>query len=381
MGSIRNKKIVIATGLYPPDIGGPATYVRMLEDTLPAHGIECVVMPFTQVRHLPKIVRHVVFFWRLLRNARGADAVYALDPVSVGVPALVVSKLCLKPFLVRLGGDYAWEQGQQRFGLTPMLDAYTADKKSAPWQVRALASVQRFVVCRAQKVVVPSEYMKGIVATWGATEAQLEVIHSALFPLQVAQSRQELRKASGYSGTVLCSAARLTPWKGYDVLIDVVHALRTKFPDLLLLIAGDGPEEEHLKKKVQALKAQAYIIFTGRLSKTELAKVLVSSDVFVLNTAYEGLSHQLLEVMDLGIPVVTTHVGGNPELITDGTTGLTVGYNNAEALQQAITRMLTDTALRTTVVENGKQRTEDFNQDTVVTEFVTMLTTHIWQKI
>jgi len=56
------------------------------------------------------------------------------------------------------------------------------------------------------------------------------------------------------------------------VLIDVVHTLRTKFPDIVLLIAGDGPEEEHLKKQVQTLKAQAYIIFTGRLSKAELGK-------------------------------------------------------------------------------------------------------------
>ena len=378
MDSTCNKKIVIATGLYPPDIGGPATYVRMLEDMLPAHGIDCVVVPFTEVRHLPKVVRHVVFFWRLLRSARGADVVYALDPVSVGVPALVVSKLRLKPFLVRLGGDYAWEQGQQRFGLTAMLDAYTADKKSAPWQVRALASMQRFVVCRAQKVVVPSQYLKRIVATWGVTESQLEVVHSALFPLKVTESKQAIRTAGGYTGTVLCSAARLTPWKGYDVLIDVVHTLRTKFPDIVLLIAGDGPEEEHLKKQVQTLKAQAYIIFTGRLSKAELGKVLVSSDVFVLNTAYEGLSHQLLEVMNLGIPVVTTHVGGNPELITNGATGLTVSYNDAEALQHAITQMLTDATLRTTVIKNGKKRTEDYNQDTVVTKFVTMLTTHIW---
>lgn len=378
MASIRNKKIVIATGLYPPDIGGPATYVRMLEDALPTHDIECVVVPFTQVRHLPKVVRHVVFFWKLLRNARDADAVYALDPVSVGVPALVVSTLLRKPFLVRLGGDYAWEQGQQRFGLTPMLDAYTADKQSATWQVRVLASVQSFVVCRALKVVVPSQYMKRIVATWGVTEVQLEVIHSALFPLEVTESKQDIRSKRGYTGTVLCSAARLTPWKGFSVLIDAVQALRTTFPDISIIIAGDGPEEARLKKQVQELNAQDYIIFTGRLSKAELAGCLHASDVFVLNTAYEGLSHQLLEVMDLGVPIVTTDVGGNPELITDGTTGLTVSYDDSEALQRAITSLLTDAALRTTVIENGKKRTKDFNQDTVVTEFVTMLTTHIW---
>ena len=113
---IKPKKILIATGLYPPDIGGPATYVCMLEKELPAHGIECVTVPFTHVRHLPKIVRHVVYFWKLVKEARAMDAVYAQDPVSVGVPALLVSFIFRKPFLIRLGGDYAWEQGQQRFG-------------------------------------------------------------------------------------------------------------------------------------------------------------------------------------------------------------------------------------------------------------------------
>ncbi|MFT7507239.1 MAG: glycosyltransferase involved in cell wall biosynthesis [Acidimicrobiales bacterium] len=374
------KKILIATGLYPPDIGGPATYVRMLEEKLSEHGIGFTIVPFTHVRHLPKIVRHVVFFFKLIKKAYGTDAVYALDPISVGLPALVVSKIFRKPFLIRLGGDYAWEQGQQRFGLTQLLDEYTAHKKAAPWQVRTLAGVQSFVVCRATKVVVPSNYMKSIVATWGATEEQLQVIHSALFPLDVEQSRGTLRSELNYTGTVLFSAARLTPWKGFKVLLEVVAALVKEIPDISLVVAGDGPHMETLVEKTKQLEITDSVQFTGRLPKEELGKRLKASDLFVLNTAYEGLSHQLLEAMHLGVPIVTTNVGGNPELVQDGISGLTVPYDDAQALKVAIQRVIQGDELRTRLIAQARVRTKDFNQDNVVEQFVSMMNTQVWQK-
>ena len=313
-----------------------------------------------------------------MKEARAVDAIYAQDPVSVGVPALLVSRLFRKPFLVRLGGDYAWEQGQQRFGVTALLDAYTKDKASAPWQVRALAKVQRFVVCHAKKVIVPSEYMKSIVSTWGVSDANLQVIYSALFPLQVEQSVTELRESLGYSGTVLFSAARLTPWKGFEVLLEVVASMIKTHSDLMLVIAGDGPEQGYLEAKAQELGIAKSVTFAGRLSKEELGKRLKASDVFVLNTAYEGLSHQLLEVMAIGVPMVTTTAGGNPELITDGVTGLTVDYNDAETLEEAIERVLHTDDLRTRMIAQAKVRTQDFNQDKVVAQLVTMFETYIW---
>lgn len=375
-----NKKILIATGLYPPDIGGPATYVRMLEEKLPGQGIDCVVIAFTSVRHLPKVVRHFVYFMKLVREARAVDAVYAQDPVSVGVPALLASILFRKPFLIRLGGDYAWEQGQQRFGLTAMLDEYTADKNSAPWQVRVLAKVQSFVVRRAKKVVVPSNYMKSIVSTWSVRDAQLEVIYSALLPIVVEQSRDHLQKELEYHAPVLLSAARLVPWKGFEVLLEVVASLVTKIPNLKLVVAGDGPQKEFLEEKAKKLKIVDNVTFLGRLPKEDLGKVIKAADLFVLNTAYEGLSHQLLEVMDLETPIVTTSVGGNPELITHGVSGLTVSYNDATALQDAIECIINNEEFRISLIEQAKMRTHDFNQNTVVEKFVTLIETKIWQK-
>src|SRR3989338_1641940 len=117
-------KLVIATPLYPPEIGGPATYSRLLEEGLPMKGIEVELVKFSEVRHLQKLIRHYVYYRRVLKAARGADAVLALDPVSVGLPAMWAAKRAKKPFVVKIVGDYAWEQGRQRFGVEAELDDF-----------------------------------------------------------------------------------------------------------------------------------------------------------------------------------------------------------------------------------------------------------------
>src|SRR3989344_9578793 len=111
-------KIVIAAPLYPPEIGGPATYAKLLLEGLSQKGIEVDIVKFSEVRHLPKLIRHYAYYRRVLRSARGADAVLALDPASVGLPAMYAARKAKKPFVVKIVGDYAWEQGIQRFGIT-----------------------------------------------------------------------------------------------------------------------------------------------------------------------------------------------------------------------------------------------------------------------
>src|SRR3989344_2242944 len=103
-------KVLIATGLYPPEIGGPATYSKCLEELLPAQGIKVAVLPFSRVRRWPKVVRHIAYFFLVLREGYRTDAVYAQDPVSVGLPAFFGAFLMRKPFFLKVVGDYAWEQ-------------------------------------------------------------------------------------------------------------------------------------------------------------------------------------------------------------------------------------------------------------------------------
>lgn len=366
-------KILIATGLYPPEIGGPATYAHMLETNLPARGFEVTVIPFGWVRHYPKVVRHVVYTWKLWAEAKQCDVVYALDPTSVGVAAALVAKLRKKPFLIRLGGDYAWEQGRVRFGLTTTLDEYVDVMSKAPIAVRFLARVQTFVCTRARKIVVPSHYLKTVVERWGIASENIQVIYSALYPLNVEQSRDELRSQLSYTFPAIVSSGRLVPWKGFSVLLEVVAVLREKYPELSLIIVGSGEERQSLEEKAASLGISESVRFTGPISKEALGATIKAADVFVLNTAYEGLSHQLLEVMDIGVPIVTTTAGGNTELITDGINGTLVKFNDKEALVDAVRLILEHPDTQQRMIQAARLRSKDFSKERALDEVAQLL--------
>ena len=373
--------ILIAAPLYPPEIGGPATYVKMLETELAGSAITLTIVPFSSVRGWPKGIRHLIYTWKLWRRAWGADFVYALDPVSVGVPAFVASVLSRRALWVRLGGDYAWEQGVQRFGLTATLDEYTSAPKQAARAVRFLAAVERHIVKRAKRVIVPSHYLATVVRTWGVDPKRLTVIYSALNPLPKTLNRIEARAKLGAAGPVLLSAGRLVPWKGFPALVQVIARLRDMYPEIRLYIAGSGPDEAELRKEIDTMNLSEQIILLGRVSKDMLSEYVNAADVFVLNTAYEGLSHVLLEVIDSGIPVVTTTVGGNPELVKDGESGALVAYNDIDALTDRINELLADTTLATRLSSNAKQQLEQFTTATVVKQFMELTAKENTEKL
>jgi glycosyltransferase involved in cell wall biosynthesis len=156
-------------------------------------------------------------------------------------------------------------------------------------------------------------------------------------------------------------------------VIDVIVLRKVRGEETTLVIAGSGPEEQALKTYAETVGVQDQVRFVGALTQDALFAVIKAADVFVLNTAYEGLSHQLLEVMSIGTPVVTTPVGGNRELITDGVEGLLVPVNDVVALDAAITRYLTDETFRLTVVAAAKKRTEAFSATQAVENITTLL--------
>ena len=367
------RRLVVAAPLYPPESGGPATYAAMIERLLPAHGYDMTVVPFRDVRKYPKLIRHVVYLLKLRRAAKQADLIYALDAVSVGVPTLCAHWLSGTPFMVRLGGDYAWEQGQQRFGLATDLDVYTRSPHSAPLPVRFLAALQRTVVRRAVRVIVPSDYLRSIVATWGVRDERLHRIYTAQTPLTEERDQATARQQLGLSDHIVLSFGRLVPWKGNHALIDAVAALKDEFPDITLLIGGDGPEEQSLIEHSEQVGMPAQIRVLGRFSREQVAAYLRAADVYVLNTGYEGLSHQLLEALQLGTPIVTTPVGGNPELITEGETGLLVPHDDVPALAAAIKKIFIDPTLRERFTKNGPDRTAAFSETQVISELVAVL--------
>lgn len=359
-------KVLLATGLYAPEIGGPATHTAILEREMSQFGIEIISVPFGSVRHYPKIIRHAMYVVALLKKVRGVDVIYALDPVSVGLPALFVAWVARKKFVLRVAGDYAWEQAAGRYGVTLFLDEFVKRMGEQPLPVRVLGAFQRFVAKRADRVVVPSEYLKRIVETWGVRSELFSVVYTAFAPMRVKEDKEEIRAMLGYAGSTIVSVGRLVPWKGFRTLIDVTYKLSRDYPDITCVIIGDGPEHSALVAHAKERGMETHVRFVDRQPKQALAVALSGADVFVLNTSYEGFSHQLLEVMALGVPIVTTPVGGNTELLTDEREGLLVPYDDTKELVRAITRLLQEKSLRESVTAAARERVKEFSTPRMV---------------
>lgn len=309
--------ILIATGLYPPDIGGPATYSKILNDELPQRGLSVKILSFGEVRRLPKLVRHLFYAWRVFRLIPKSRVIYAQDPVSVGLPVMVACWCRRRSYFLKIVGDYAWEQGSQRFGVTDSLDDFSL-KNNYAWPVKILKRIQLLVARRAKKIIVPSEYLKKIVGNWGVDQNKIQVIYNAFEPKDISLTKEEARRDLGLSSSedkILISSGRLVPWKGFATLIEILPEILIDFPGTKLLIAGSGPEKNNLEKKIKAKNLSESVKMLGQLERDVLFKYLRASDLFVLNTAYEGFSHQLLEVMSLGTIALVTNIGGNPELV------------------------------------------------------------------
>jgi len=360
-------RILLATPLLPPDIGGPATFAHSLITALPKRGVEISIAHFGKVRKLPPGIRHFAYFFMLWRLSRGCDAILALDPFSVGFPAALVARLRKKTFLLRVAGDFAWEQGMNRFGVEILLDEFVRSKPKHPI-VRLFAATERYVARTAKRIIVPSAYFKRVIERWGIESQKIEVIYSAVEDIKVGGRKDILRGILQFDGKFIMSSGRLVPWKGFEALIEIVPRLLKKFPKLKLMIAGSGPDLSKLEKLIEKMKLENNVVLAGGLPREILLRYLKAADLFVLNTGYEGFSHQILEVLSVGVPVITTSVGGNTEVIEDGRNGLLVPYNNRKALEHAIVRLLGNEAEGAAMVAAGKKTAAAFSEARMVEE-------------
>jgi len=347
-------KVVIATGIYPPESGGPATYAKLLHDELPARGFEVVVVAFRDVRHLPKVLRHLSYAYRVWRVGRNADILYAQDTLSVGVPTRLANIFLRKKVLIRVPGDHVWEQASQRFGATETLDDFPVWSWRFHPVVLLMRTLQLWVVRGADALVTPSDYVRKIVLRWGVEEARVHTIYSGI-ALPVKTTHIDIDTVPSQPRIV--SVARLVPWKGMHALIELV----SKEPAWQLIIGDDGPLRSQLEAQARASGVFNRVLFLGRKPHAEMMGWIATADVFVLNSTYEGLSHLLIEAMALGVPVVASAVGGNPELIQNGTSGILVPSGDTEALHAVLQLVLTDTEKARALSQGARERAQGFS--------------------
>ncbi|MFH1661806.1 MAG: glycosyltransferase [Candidatus Falkowbacteria bacterium] len=387
------KNILIATGIFPPDIGGPATYVKTLCDELPEKGFNVKVVTYfdknSKLNHSIKIqnskfkifkinknrnlvIRYFNYFLRVLKLLNWANIVYVQGPVSEGLPSWLACKLRRKKYILKIVGDYGWEQGTQRFGVNDLLDEFQNKKYNN--SVERIRKIQKLVARGAEKIITPSEYLKNIVKKWGISDDKIKVIYNCVDPSHsTGRSKEEIKKELCLSGDIILSAGRLVPWKGFELLIDLMPELLKANPDFKLIIAGEGPEFENLSLKIKNLELEKFIKLIGKVEHEKLLKYMKASDIFMLNTGYEGLSHVIIEAMQVGLPVITTNVGGNPEVVKNGENGLLVEYNNKEEIKNAILKLDKDVELKNKLVNNAKDNFGKFSKERMISEVIEFL--------
>jgi glycosyltransferase involved in cell wall biosynthesis len=119
-------KILIATGIYPPDIGGPAQYAKNLYETWKKQGHEVKVAAYRWERAFPPLVRHILYFLKIIRKGWNADLILVLDTWSASVPTMCACMLMGKKYLLRTGGDFLWETYVERTGDMVLLKDFYA---------------------------------------------------------------------------------------------------------------------------------------------------------------------------------------------------------------------------------------------------------------
>ncbi len=345
--------ICFITNIFPPDIGGPATYVSHLAEELHERGHTVAVIataddpadtsavfpfPVHKVsRQLPVWRRYLALIRTALRVARSADVIYVNG---ADLPAIIAGKLLRKPRALKVVGDFAWEYAIRQNWDVAHIDAFQTERHA--WRVEFIRALQRFYARNAHVVITPSNYVKSLVVGWGVPGERVQVIYNALTAaVRVDATQAEAKAELGLNFPTVMTVARLYAWKNVDELIDLVPQID---PAAKLVIVGDGPEQAALEARARAQGVAERVVFVGRVPHAEVPLYIRAADVFVLNTQYEGLSHTLLEVRSVGVPIVTTAVGGNFEVIEHGKSGILTPLGDLNAMASAINELLADPA-------------------------------------
>lgn len=373
--STENKNILIVTGLYPPDIGGTATYSKLLHDELAGRGVSVSVLSFGTVRHLPLGVRHLVFFFKILKAGRRRNILYAQDTMSVGWPTLCANLFLQKTFIVRVPGDHVWEQARQRFGVTESLEEFSDRRWVHPYLL-FLRGLRWCVVRFADAVVTPSNYFAGVVKKW-SRKANIVTIYNGIEIPDISFPDTTLHEELGISDSdvVLVSVGRLVPWKGFRGLFPVVRRLREEGIHVHLVVVGDGPLRHTLLQEASNQGVSDQVTFTGGVAREKLYTYLSAADAFILNTHFESFSFQTVEAMMLSTPVITTNIGSLPELITDGVEGILVTPDNTKGFVEAVKRISGDEALRKALTKKAKKRARQFSIKNTTDQLIKLIAT------
>jgi glycosyltransferase involved in cell wall biosynthesis len=220
-----------------------------------------------------------------------------------------------------------------------------------PWRERGLHAV---LSRRLHAVVTVSETLRENLVRWEAfPPAHVHVIKNGVALRPPERTPEAMRAELGLDGRPAAGiVARLAPVKNHALLVGAWRRVVDRVPDAVLLVVGNGTQEQQLRAQVAALGLEDSVRFLG--FRLDIPEILQALDVFVLSSRSEGLSLTLLEAASVGLPIVATRVGGNAEVVRDGESGILVPSEAEGPLAEALARLLQDPGLRARMGGRGR---------------------------
>jgi glycosyltransferase involved in cell wall biosynthesis len=338
-------KILLISGIYPPDDGGPAKFMPQFATHLVSQGHQVKVITLTDEkrdksefqypvkfikRSLPRPIRMIITTLHIFKSALRNDLIFSnglYEETGIAV------RLTRTPTLGKIVGDSVWERSRNSGKTTLTIEAFN-NSKSGGFQRKLLG----FALNGFSEIITPSQQLAGFVKQWGISKP-VSVIPNGVQILGMTNQSKEFD---------LVTVSRLVPWKNVDLLIRIVAKKNLK-----LCIMGDGPE--NLKLRTLATELNAQVTFTGALAQDKVSQQVAKAKYFVLLSTYEGMSFALLEALGAGIPSIVSNAAGNVAVIQNSLNGYVVDISNEIACGDSIAEILSSASNYQKVSEGALQ--------------------------
>jgi glycosyltransferase involved in cell wall biosynthesis len=347
-------KVCFISPEYLPLSGGTGAYVYYLSNELMKHGYSvCVVTGYGQARDVHVNEKLSVFFLKtsktpIVKSFMFAGSSYrklnsVRDSVHVDithtnlplVPSFAVPPSFGNTLISTVHSTWKGEAEAIRGEPYSRLNSNEKFMVSFNWFLRVF---EEGMLKRSNKIIAVSDFTRReLLQYYKVKQDKIRVIHNgvATRKFHPASDKRKAKQELGFSpdDIAILSVGRLYARKGLFTLIESMPDVVRRFPRAKFIISGRGQSDE-MKKLVahaQKLRVRDNIVFTGYYPDRKLPRLYQAADVFAFSTFYENLPFAVLEALSTGLPVVTTQVGGIPEIIKDGRNGFLVQpFNSCE---------------------------------------------------
>lgn len=351
------KRAIIFSTTYFPLVGGAEVAMKEITDRLPDWQFDLFCAKLTESVPESEQMGNI----HVHRVGTGHTVDKYLLPILAPISALFSTNYSSEPLVWSLMASYGGFASLVYMWLYPRAKMVLTLQEGDPLEhyakrAGAFTFLHRAVFKRANAVQAISKFLAAWATQMGFVGTPVVIpngVDVEKFSTKISsEERQRIRSTNGFfdSDVVIVTASRLSLKNAVD---DMIRSLEHLPENYTLLIAGIGEDEEMLKKLVEEKKVASRVVFLGKKSHDELPAILQASDIFCRPSLSEGLGNSFLEAMAAGLPIIGTPVGGIPDFLTDGETGVFCEPRNPESIAKAALRIQNEPGLKERIVERG----------------------------